>query len=332
VLSRVHEIALGFGVLAAASAGAYAGPDATRSPVAGTAISMAWRGTAECDDRAAFEAELLGHVSGLARETPAHVTIEIHHSESTGELELTLTTAVGSRALRDPSCSELIKTAAFVLGMSIDTLVENSRSVKQAIDRERIDGSYVEEERPPPPVRATPPPGLSIAISARAGAAADLAVLPAPSAGAQVAAGVDLGSLRVEAEASSWMSQTAHSAEPDQGVDLSLNALGVRGCQGMVRRPALAVAACVGGEVGRFSIHPFGVLSKLNTQAVWIAVSGALSASTPLWRTVSFRADIGFVAALVQPRFYFEPLHEETLHRPGLVSGRAGAGLEVRFR
>lgn len=331
--------------IAAAAVPAQAGP-APRLP---EVVSIEWEVPPGCGSQAAFEDELARQITAAVADAltePLAISVRVVRAARGWELEIK--TPVGTRTLADASCAELLKTAAFVVGMSIEVYAPGGAigdladpGVTQAYDPENPGqprAARPEEEEPPLVIRDAAPPRPRQAphqFTLRASVGGDLGVLPHPTPGAGVAAGLLRGGFRVEIAASAWASQpAADPANPAQGARLSLWSFGVRGCHDLVRAASLTAAGCVGGELGRFEIEPFGVLRAGEGSAAYWAGSAGATIARELWHPLYFRLDAEVTVLPVAPSIvlgFADGSPNVTLHQPR-ASARALTGVEVRFR
>jgi hypothetical protein len=146
---------------------------------------------------------------------------------------------------------------------------------------------------------------------------------------------------RVEASATYWFTQRVdlplNPPNPPRGGRLHLAEVGLRACYALWPRTASRTASrtielspCAGAMLDDFRGEAYGVSEPgAGTAAFWALRGGALVS----WRVVGPLALRLELEALlpVTARPTFEISGVGPLHRPASLSGRAGAGVEVRF-
>ena len=321
-------------------------------------IVIQWQAPKGCPGQDVFEAELAEQLTPAVRASMRDqliVTVEIRAGPSS-DYELTVTTPVGRRDLSDRSCTELVKTAAFIVAMSIDVTASNPpggsgvspndgepAEIRQAYDLESPYGGTVKPELETPPnvtrdtpikiVRERPP----IYLAMRATLGGDIGVLPHPAPAVGIGMAVVRERFRLEVTGSTSQAQPAATVDkPSIGAELSLWTAGIRGCY-EVAPGVISGALCAGGETGRFRIDAFGIVpgTELERDGPWWAGSTSVALERRLWGPLSARVEAGMVARLVSTVFTVSPPNDDpsvSIHKVPFISARVMSGLEVRFR
>ncbi len=312
-------------------------------------LEFEWDVPAECGDRRVFESELEVQLdpevaTGLA--APLKVRIQVRSDAHAGWV-LVVQTAGGARRVDDRNCVELLKAGAMFAALLIAPEWKRRGAESpgpgdsiQAYDPENPYGETPADpalEEPPAVVRDAPrrPHGAPIELVLRAAVGGEAILLPHPAPGVGLAAAMRRGWIRAEATATAWQTQPAINPDnPSQGVDVSLWVAGIRTC-GEVARAGFGAALCVGGELERLRIAPFGLLSDEvanppSRLAAVVAASVLRELGHGIYLRADFEATAGANARVILP--FADGRPEEVLHSTGIFGGRALTGLEVRFR
>jgi len=89
------------------------------------------------------------------------------------------------------------------------------------------------------------------------------------------------------------------------------------------------LAPCLSVELGRMHAAGFGVTRPDSGSAPWFALKTGALAVWDAWDHVALTARVELVVPPFRPSFVLEGPRE--VHRPSAASGRAAAGVEVRF-
>ncbi len=148
-----------------------------------------------------------------------------------------------------------------------------------------------------------------------------------------------IGAFRIEPAFEAWpSSKTTLADRPTAGAELRL----LTGSLDVCRRlwpwsvptdlGVSSLLGCVGLEIGEMHGEGFGVASPGSGGALWTAPRAALRAELALVRHVALTLDLGLAVPLDRRTFVLT-LSEgrSVVHEPSPVSGRAGAGVSVRF-
>jgi hypothetical protein len=161
----------------------------------------------------------------------------------------------------------------------------------------------------------------------------DVGSTPLPTFGGALAAGWSpVGGVRWETFVAYWASRTGTVADrPRLGADVSLAALGLRGCYPLVDA-VVSLAPCVGGGLDWFRASGFGAAMTRNASA-WTAnleMSGLI-----MWNFnefASIRLGVSAVVPLTRPEFVIDsPGTAGVIYRRALVAFRGTAGMELHF-
>ncbi len=186
------------------------------------------------------------------------------------------------------------------------------------------------DDRPRP---TTPPaPRQRLHVDLRAQGAAGISVLPTTVAAVSLMAGLAGHAWRVELGGTVWTPAETTVAAVGGGRFWQWT-VDVRGC-GVLRPGPLEVPLCGGVDVGAVNGQGIDLESTLSATALRLAASGGAAL---VWRPAALRR-VGLwiggdaLLALVRARFSAFPAADGLLHHTPRIGGRAGAGIEVRFR
>jgi hypothetical protein len=163
----------------------------------------------------------------------------------------------------------------------------------------------------------------------RVAALVEAGALPRVGPGLELAGGVWLRRAAIEVHGVALFPRTERAAsDPDVGARLWSWGVGARGCASPATR-RVSFPICLGAEGGAMVGRGIGLERPAAASRPWVA---ALLGPRLVWRPIRrlgvwVGADL--VVALVRPGFGIDFVGP--VHRAGVVSGRGGAGLEVRF-
>ena len=313
LLQRLGRSAGATVLIAAAAQASVARADDRGAP----ALQLQWEAPAGCPDRDAARAAIeaaLGSQRG-ARTSAVVARVRIARlADCVWHAELWMYGARGSgeRSLKGRSCAHVAEATALVIAMTLDVS---------------------DEERGGPPSPAQPgtraaPPAPRFSLGVRA--TADAGSLPAPTAGAGVALGIELGALHAAVELTAWLPQfEAGAVQPGPGGRFGLWTAGARGCFVLLGFGALQLGPCLGAEVGVATGRGVGISEPDTDEHVWLAGLGGLSlrhaGTSPLAVELALAAGV----PLRRPTWEIEALAE--VFRAAPVFGRAGLSLSWRF-
>ena len=305
-------------------------------------VELAWSAPAECPGRASVEREIRANLAGstvagnavVARASVAragdkwHVDLAIRSGQGSGE-----------RSFDAASCAELASAVALIVALTVDP----SRRPAEPDAAPPV----VADAGPPAPAPATPPapappptadssedpPKLAIGGEALA----DVGALPSASVGGGLTLALLLGRVRIEARGRLFVSQRAlDTAQPTQGVDLSLVGGGGRGCFAILAGE-LTLAPCAGLAIERVAAAGFGGATgtaAFSRDTTWASGSGGLLATWAPLRWFALRLDAEILVPFSRPSFVVlapDGSVAGVLHRPSPLGGRLGLGVEFRF-
>ena len=148
-----------------------------------------------------------------------------------------------------------------------------------------------------------------------------------------------IGAFRLEPAFAAWhSSRTTRADRHTAGAELRLLTGSLDACRRLwpwsipSDLGVSSVVGCLGLEIGEMHGEGFGVDSPRPAGALWTAPRAALRAELALVRHVALTLDLG-LAVPIDRRTFVLTLTEgrSVVHQPSPVSGRAGAGVSVRF-
>ena len=229
------------------------------------------------------------------------------------QLELLTSAGSGERGFEAESCNSLVEASVLIVGFALDP---------------RAAALLGRAARPRPAVRARDYEGLL-----RVTGEGDFGVLQGPGLGFGVAGGLGWPRFRLELEAASDLPQSsalAGSAGP-VGAELRLALrVGVRGCYVPWRR-RVELGFCLSSDGGW--LRGTGTAHvPLTGSAFWLGLLGGATAGLRLFGPVWLRADAALGVSPTRPSFVVgEGNVTLVVHRPSLLIGRLGFGLEARL-
>lgn len=212
---------------------------------------------------------------------------------------------------------------------------------------------------PPPRVVPAPPsePASSITYGAFVQFAGDAGSLPGVAPGVRAGLSLGIGAFRIEPAFEAWPSSRSSVADrPGAGAEMRLLAGSLDVCrriwpttmpeagQARVGSPVpgpvssstevdlSSVIGCLGFEIGEMQGTGFGVAAPKSAGALWAAPRADLRAELSLLRHVALTLDLGLAVPVDRKTFVLTLTGSRAVvHEPSPVSGRAGAGVAVRF-
>jgi hypothetical protein len=98
-----------------------------------------------------------------------------------------------------------------------------------------------------------------------------------------------------------------------------------------MRLMSFEIATCAGAELDWMLGTGVGASSPSTGDATWVALRGALLVGYRLTQAWGIRLDLGGGAPLERPAFVVQGFQGGLVHKPAGVTGRATAGVELRF-
>jgi hypothetical protein len=298
----------------------------------GEPVDLSWTAPAQCPDQIEVlqrAARLLGRpaetqdgerlsVEGVVTQTDAGFHLELRSQMAAGVTE---------RSMADADCQVLADVAAVVIAVAIDPLA----ALNEAPPREQEPKPAPEAPPEPedgddkaPKQTPTGPQGLL-----RASGLVGVGALPRVGAGLELAGGVAIKRLRVEAFGTYWFAREQRfDADPQLGGRLWLWSAGARACA-VPDVGAVSFPICGGVEGGLMHGRGIGVENpKVNRQA-WVALAVQPSLAWHPIRHFGLLLGVELLVPVVRPGFGVDYLGQ--LHSAGPVAGRGKLGVEVRF-
>ncbi len=285
-----------------------------RPAAAGSAVL--WQAPVGCPDQGTLRTrvdEQLGRPLAAADQLAARVIITGDPGAFHAQLQIVLGKRVFEREVTGVDCDAVTNAVAIVLAM----LVRDAEPSAPA-------------PPPPAPVDVAPviatarPPGRSPwSASARVGLLGEAGILPAAGAGAAATVAFGRHSWRAEAYGSGWLARRARLVSgSDAGADVSLFALGLRGCA--TRGPH---ALCAGGEAGWLEAAAVGVGEPGRATRRFSAAGIGVARWLRLGPHIAAVFMIEGLVALERPRF---TLSDDTLvHQPAPLSLRLSIAFQT---
>lgn len=325
---------MGSAVWATASLASAQGPRAV--------VEIAWSAPPDCPT----EAALLAETRAALRDStaPGHSVAARGAVRRTGDrwhvdLAVKSDQGAGERSFDADSCTELTSAVALIVALAVDPTAAPPPPAIAVIPA----SAAAEVPKPSPP--AAPAPSVAAVdmprLAVGAAGSLDVGSLPSPGAGAAVSLAVLYRRLRVEARGHVFGGQRIiDPASPAQGVDVSLAALGGRGCFAVLATDSvgdrgLAVSPCLGLQGMRSGGAGFSAqATSLSNAAAWLDATPGLLGTWNLARSFAVRLDLEGLVPLSRPRFVVvapEGQVAGVLHRPASLGGRVDLGAELRF-
>ncbi len=279
-------------------------------------IALDWQAPAECPDGSQVLEEI-GRLLGTEAPLPsAPVSVRAAVSRVGDSWSIELVTKIGDsageRSFTADTCQRLGEAAALVVALAIRP------------------APPPEPPTPPAPAAPTPPPAAPRALALRPLIAADLGVLAKPGLSAGAAVGLIAGDLRFELQLARGLSQrTAFASKADASLDLQIPiSAEILGCWAL-NQGALEVSGCAGFQGSQLRGAAAGISDPGAGRSWWLGALGGAALGWRLWDPVALRLEADLGLALVRPSFVVEPFGE--VHRPSLLFGRVGLGVELRL-
>jgi hypothetical protein len=164
----------------------------------------------------------------------------------------------GDRELTGDNCETLSSAALLVAALTVDPL-----AAADALAQTPVDVSSAAAR----PVHAL----LALRFQG------DVGTLPFPTVGPGLEAGLEVGPLRVSAEAAVWLPQVKLRADRAGG-RMALLEGAIRGCVDALRTARGGAGPCLGVAAGPYFGHGLGVMTRNHTLAPWLAGTLGISA------------------------------------------------------
>ncbi len=328
-------------------------------------VALTWSAPSGCPDEAAVRASVAQLLAGSSAAVEGRADVR-----RAGERwQVVVTMNGGERSLEADSCRALADATALIVAMAVDParvaanrIARDAEAASQPTNPQSPDAST--DAASPPPSTPTPPPtppptptptptatptppsapkpktpspqGPSFALSA--GAALDLGTLPGPAFGPTLGFAWTPWRLRLELAGAYFPTSSGVVPQiPGAQVQFSLLTLALRGCY-EARLGSFDLGPCIGGEGGIIQANPQGFSNGAVGQsgsAPLFALDGGLLGA---WRFLPHWALFARGDVLVQtsrPAFEVNnPSSPPTIvwqWQPGVFTGRASLGVEVRF-
>jgi hypothetical protein len=334
-------------------------------------LSLEWSAPASCpsaaDVRKAVD-RLLGEKGGDGAQ-PIRVSAIVSQEESGGfymKIEAPGEGSARARELRGPTCAAVTDAAALIIALMFDPSAMDKSAREGAPPSPPppsplVDGSSAAPDGPTPAPapaptapeaklgagraptpsprrarRASPPdprsdPAAPTLISIRASVfgGADLGSLPAIAGSIGGALAIHVGPQRYEAGFNGWPARASRlPSQPSAGGDVDLFAFYGAACR-VFRAGPIRLAPCGALEIGQIHASGFGVPRLGSGSSVWFALKLGPLAFWELWSHVGLTARLEAVVPFLRPEFVLQG--PRLVHQPLPVSGRASAGVELRF-
>jgi hypothetical protein len=317
-------------------------------------VELVWEAPAECPDGGAVLSrieEILGPANEHAGETVS-VSAAIKAVEGGGfQMKLRVDAAEGAteRAVVATQCETLVDATALVAAIAVDPiramahlqaageqdaaeLVPSAPEPEEPeVEPEEPAAEPAVESRPEPVVRTTGrvEPRRSVRGGVRLGPGIDYGALPGVAGGMGVVAGVLGSKWRADLVGSYWFPrETGVSGEPRAGGEVSLWAVGARGCWVPGTR-SLELPLCAGMEAG--ALRGRGTRETVDPEVArepWIA---ALAGIALAWIPATQAALVLGVDAMVPLRRSGFTIGDAVLYEVTPVGVRGSLGVELRF-
>ena len=284
--------------LALVPAGAQAAGAADTASTDSPNFALEWAAPAGCPSREQMEIRIARLVG---ERTHARETVHARAQVATdgvgalrGDVELMTSAQQISRHVEGDSCASVADALALIIALAIEP--EPAPIVP-------------EPAAGPPTVDA--PPMTDDASSRRflfvsAAARFDVDSLPAPSFGGEVALGWDPGHVDLELGAAVLApSRATLPTRPNQGADVRLTDLGVRGCYELFDAP-VDIGPCAGLHARWTSAHGFGSSGPHDVTAVLGVTSIGALAKARLSSRISLRVSAEAAVPLARPSFQID--------------------------
>jgi hypothetical protein len=138
--------------------------------------------------------------------------------------------------------------------------------------------------------------------------------------------------LRIEVAGAYWLPQTVTLSAPPpnapRGGTLHLSTVGLAGCYALLAT-RVEIGPCAGLEMGLYEGSAFGVSEPGTGATTWTALRLGTLASWRIVGPLALRMLLEGVLPVDRPTFQITGVGN--VHRPAPLSGRAAAGIEMRF-
>jgi len=242
------------------------------------------------------------------------------------------------RTLVAPTCEELMDSVALSIALAIGSSIgERDEPNVTAASNERTGTSSetplaerAQDERTRDVDSSGERDATGLGIEASASVVADTGSLPKPGLGIGIGLGLDWPAVAVRAEGiflPTREGQTDPADPASAGGELGLLTGALLGCLPLaVNVRAVALRACLGGELGRLSGHGTRVDTSHDEGTLWAAARIDLGAR---WTVPATSLGLDFVVTAAAPLLRDEFVVENVgaVHQPASVVGRAGVGV-----
>ncbi len=289
--------------------------------------SLEWAAPEGCPSRAQVEARIAGLIggNGRARHTlRARATLtRSEKGAAHADVDLETTGQRASRRVEGESCDAVSEAVILMVALAVEPGAQAPTT--------------------PAPTRTLPPPLSSSAealvpvgettrrrsLFLAAAGRLDVASLPAPTFGGELAMGFNPRRVNLEVGAALLAAARATApARPGAGADVRLTELGARGCY-EIFDARFDLGPCAGIHARWLSARGFGPNEPRNATAIFgVASVGALGRAR-----LSSRATLRFAVDLLAPlsRPVFEIDATEAVFRPSPTAIRVALGAELHF-
>lgn len=330
-------------------------------------ISISWAAPESCPNEEAIVARvesLLGGVPAAGdRRLRAVGTVETIARGFRMELVLSSGQSGSTRVLQAVSCEALADAGALVIALAFDPEAVTAQEIKRAEAAASATSTPLPSEPDPhadhdhaapvstvklvpipvpifvPPV--TPPSSTQSVSRPTFGGfvsfTGDVGSTPAITPGVIAGLSLGLGAYRIEPAFQAWPSSRKTLVDrPDVGVQISLLTFALSGCRRVLpwsdATSMTAMFGCVGFEVGEMKGQGFGVSNPAQGGALWAAPKLDARVELSLLSWLSLNIHVGIAIPVDRKRFVLDLTSgRAAVHEPAQISGRAGAGLGLRF-
>jgi hypothetical protein len=274
------------------------------------------------------------------------LTVRVHFDrpDNTFRVRLELADAKGPLGTRELAteakhCSALDDSLALIVALLVDAPPEREAAVAPAAEASATE---------PQPVRALPKraptsillpaetlaPRESVRLGARASATGAFGLLPGVALGLELGLEVRFPHVpRVVVLAGGFLSKRESVAGRDAGATLAVHRAGLFLCPELASSGSLAIEACAGQYVGRFTADGFGFARNLGTERLYFAVAAGadLRVGAAGWLDIllGVRAEL----PLTRDEFTGRMAQGEVIpvFRQSVVAGAVQTGLGAHF-
>ena len=353
-VAKRWSVAIAMAIAFALSAG--------RGSAQATHLVVEWSAPAGCptesDLRASAERLLGGPIEPrLSHSLVMHGRISVRGDRLELDLETVDDGIHGERTLSGATCEELASAAALILALAIDPKAVAEHSAAAGTPG-AADGAPGAAEGalaptpsapspaptvavptpiapPAPPGEATPSTPVRISVGVEAALVGDLASLPGPGIGPELAARIGLDRFRVRPFVAYYAPRFAPAddpARPTAGGYVSLLVGGIGGCYA-VTTGTPELDGCVAMEAGALFAVGRGFDVRKDATPAWVAAGVSLDLLLPIAGRFSFRLGAGAMVPFGRSpvRFTENTGVPKEIHRPWVLSGRAAIGVLATF-